>query len=99
MDCYEATKGSPRTRPSVKSTTTREFTRDPLIVAIGKVRARFRCEVPNCAHPTFMDNGNMLHCEVHHIQPLAEGGPDDLNNVACLCAAHHREAHHGKLRK
>jgi hypothetical protein len=29
-------------------------------------------------------------------RPLAEGGVDDLDNVARLCPAHHREVHHGK---
>jgi 5-methylcytosine-specific restriction endonuclease McrA len=36
------------------------------------------------------------YSEVHHIVPLAEGGEDVLSNVACLCPAHHREAHVGK---
>ena len=34
--------------------------------------------------------------EVHHIHPLAEGGEDTPQNVACICPSHHREAHHGK---
>jgi HNH endonuclease len=82
---------------AARLTTTREFTRDPLIVAIGKVRSGFSCEAPSCLHPTFMDAGNLPYCEVHHIRPLAEGGTDDLANVACLCPAHHREVHCGKV--
>jgi predicted HNH restriction endonuclease len=38
----------------------------------------------------------MILFEVHHIRPLAEGGLDDPDNVACLCPAHHREVHLGK---
>ena len=96
MDRYRVTMRTRRQKPSVRPTATREFARDPLIVAIGKVRASFKCEVPNCKHPMFMDVGNLPYCEVHHILPLAEGGEDDLDNVACLCPAHHREVHHGK---
>jgi predicted HNH restriction endonuclease len=36
------------------------------------------------------------YTEVHHIVPLAEGGEDTIENVACLCPAHHREIHLGR---
>ena len=93
---YDAAGGTRRSRPSATTTATREFDRDPLVVAIGKVRAGFKCEVPSCSHPSFMDAGSLPYCEVHHIRPLAEGGDDVLENVACLCPAHHREVHYGK---
>jgi 5-methylcytosine-specific restriction protein A len=31
---------------------------------------------------------------VHHIVPLAEGGPDDLGNTAALCPNCHRAVHY-----
>ena len=96
MGRHVATSKNRRSKPAARPATTREFDRDPLIVAIGKVRAGFQCEVPSCLHPTFKDAGNKPYCEVHHIRPLTEGGKDDLDNVACLCPAHHREVHHGK---
>ena len=37
-----------------------------------------------------------LYSEVHHIVPLGEGGEDMPSNVACVCPAHHREAHVSK---
>jgi predicted HNH restriction endonuclease len=37
-----------------------------------------------------------VYADVHHIEPLSEGGEDVLENVACLCAAHHREIHVGQ---
>jgi predicted HNH restriction endonuclease len=52
--------------------------------------------VPNCNHPTFLDEDGIPYTEVHHIEPLSEGGPDVLENVACLCPAHHREVHLGR---
>ena len=33
--------------------------------------------------------------EVHHIQPLAEGGKDTVKNTVALCPNCHREAHFG----
>jgi hypothetical protein len=96
MDRYRAGPKGGQSKPSAKRTTTRLFARDPLIVAIGKVRAGFKCEVAGCSQPTFFDVGNQPYCEVHHIRPLSEGGADDPENVACLCPTHHREAHHGR---
>jgi hypothetical protein len=96
MDRYHSTSKDGRGKPGVRSVNTREFVRDPLVAAIGKVRAGFKCEVPSCRHPTFIDVLNAPYCEVHHIRPLAEGGIDAPSNVACLCPAHHREVHHGK---
>jgi 5-methylcytosine-specific restriction endonuclease McrA len=37
-----------------------------------------------------------IYSEVDHIVPLGEGGEDVPSNVACVCPAHHREAHVGK---
>ncbi|MBY6059762.1 HNH endonuclease [Leisingera daeponensis] len=82
--------------PTCKAASTRVFDRDPLIVAIRRVRAGHRCEVPDCSHPEFLDSKGLTYCEVHHIVPLAEGGPDTLENLVCLCPAHHVEAHRGK---
>jgi 5-methylcytosine-specific restriction endonuclease McrA len=30
---------------------------------------------------------------VHHVVRKSRGGDDSLDNLVCLCAAHHREAH------
>ena len=83
-------------KPNIRTTDARSFERDQLVAALVKVRAAFRCEVPNCAHPVFFDRTGNAYCEVHHIEPLGEGGDDTAENAVCLCAAHHREAHFGK---
>jgi hypothetical protein len=83
-------------RPNTKSTSTRIYERSALVVAIAKLRAGNRCEVPDCKHPTFLDEDGITYSEVHHIEPLSEGGQDVLENVACLCPAHHREVHLGQ---
>lgn len=48
-------------------------------------RAGNVCEAPGCtmAYPL----------QVHHVQPLSEGGSNDLSNLIVLCPDHHVEAH------
>ena len=86
-------------RPRARSTSTTVFDRDPLVVAIGRLRAGHRCEMPECRHPTFLKSNGEVYVEVHHILALEKGGADTIENVACLCPAHHCEAHHGKQAK
>jgi hypothetical protein len=95
MSRYAVGKVGKPSKPEVKSARTRLYERDPLVVAIGKKRAGFKCEVPNCQHPTFPDSQGNPYCEVHHLVMLADGGADTLENVVCLCPSHHREVHFG----
>lgn len=48
-----------------------------------------RCVVPGCGHWRFID--------VHHLVPRRRGGLNRLENLACLCTAHHRAIHEGVL--
>jgi len=82
--------------PNSVETQVRRFERDPVVVALALKRAGLRCEVPECKHLTFETEDGLPYMEVHHIKPLAEGGADTADNVACICPAHHREAHHGR---
>src|SRR5262249_49742086 len=82
-------------RPSTRLLSARSYERNPLVIAIARLRASHRCEVPQCAHPTFETIGGIPYTEVHHIIPLADGGEDTIGNAVCLCPAHHREAHLG----
>jgi predicted HNH restriction endonuclease len=80
-------------RPRRRALTAPDYDRDPLVIAIARKRAGHRCEVHDCAHPTFETPEGVPYTEVHHIVPLADGGPDIIENVACLCAGHHRDVH------
>jgi hypothetical protein len=82
-------------RPRADAAATRLFERSSLVVAIARTRANHRCEVPACQHSLFVCMDGRTYSEVHHIVPLGEGGEDTPANVACLCPAHHREAHVG----
>lgn len=48
-----------------------------------------KCVVPGCRHAVFVD--------IHHLDPKAEGGGNDSENLVTLCAAHHRAVHSGRL--
>ncbi|MFZ5889662.1 MAG: HNH endonuclease [Myxococcota bacterium] len=48
-----------------------------------------RCVVSGCKHAD--------HVDVHHLVPREENGPNQRDNLACLCSAHHRAVHAGRL--
>jgi hypothetical protein len=45
------------------------------------------CAFPGCTQPP-------PTCQVHHLQPQADGGPTRLDNLLLLCAFHHLIAVH-----
>jgi len=53
------------------------------------LRDQHRCQVPGCSNSRWVD--------VHHLQLRSEGGRHSLQNLVCICAAHHRAVHHGQL--
>ena len=52
-------------------------------------RERYRCGVPGCC--------NRLWLHIHHLKLWSDGGDHSLDNLMCLCSAHHRENHDGHL--
>lgn len=48
-----------------------------------------RCVVPGCRHATYVD--------VHHLRWRESGVDHGPENLACLCGAHHRAVHEGRL--
>ncbi|WP_321837366.1 HNH endonuclease [Pseudomonas kulmbachensis] len=83
-------------KPQIRVGRTTLYDRNPLVVAIAKVRASNTCEIPTCTNDSFISLSCSPYCETHHIVPLSQGGVDEIENVVCLCPAHHREAHYGK---
>lgn len=75
--------------------TVKQHDRIPTVSAIAKLRAGFKCEIQGCDYEPFIGIYNLPYVEVHHIERLADGGKDTLENVACLCPKHHREIHFG----
>jgi 5-methylcytosine-specific restriction protein A len=67
--------------------------RDPSVRRRVLERSKGCCELTGM--PGFpMANGG-VYLETHHIIPLAEGGPDTVENVIALTADAHRQAHFG----
>lgn len=83
-------------KPKTRTGRTTVFQRNPLVVAMAKLRADNRCEAPECTYELFEDRNGFRYCEVHHVVPLFEGGLDKPENTICLCPTHHKEAHLGK---
>ena len=48
-----------------------------------------RCVVPGCRNARFLD--------LHHVEPRAEGGRNEADNLITLCGVHHRAAHRGEF--
>jgi hypothetical protein len=50
------------------------------------------CLIPRCDN-TFLKPNGQRYIEVHHIDPLYEGGEEAIWNLSVVCAHHHRMAH------
>ena len=83
--------------PLRKTQSTVVYGRCPKVNAHVLRRAKGKCELCNAPAP-FEKEDNTPFLEVHHIKPLAEGGPDRPDNAVALCPNCHREAHYGSKR-
>ncbi len=71
--------------------------RNSRVAAWIQDRASGRCELCRERGPFEDDSGNRF-LEVHHVVPLADGGPDTPSNTVALCPNCHRRAHYAKDR-
>lgn len=67
--------------------------RNPYLPALAKKRANGICQLCRKSAP-FVDEKGNPYLEAHHIVPLAENGPDCLENMVALCPNCHRKVHH-----
>lgn len=92
-----------RGKLSVASTTperivvrTYAFKRNPLVVAEVLALADGKCQ--SCLNDApFKREDGRPYLEVHHVEWLANGGEDSVENAIALCPNCHREAHFGEL--
>jgi hypothetical protein len=74
--------------------------RDPRNRLAAKKRARWKCEVPRCRIPVFLQQDTQrAYVEAHHLDPLADEGVEHLSNIAVVCAWHHALLTHGPERE
>jgi 5-methylcytosine-specific restriction protein A len=84
--------------PPRTSGTLSRFVRDPNVIAWVLNEAAGHCEICSNAAP-FQRAGGEPYLEVHHVRPLAEGGPDTVDNAAACCPNCHRQLHHDPNRE
>ncbi|CAK2429260.1 HNH endonuclease [Vibrio crassostreae] len=83
------------TLPKTKEVKTTVYVRNPDVVAEALVRANGTCESCYKPAPFIRKTDNTPYLEVHHKLPLAQCGPDTVDNVLALCPNCHRQAHFG----
>ncbi|VEG27322.1 HNH endonuclease [Actinomyces howellii] len=82
--------------------TWRRVVTDPLsgaVVDVGRTRYRppaaladaVRARDASCTHPGCETPAR--RCDLDHVVPWAQGGPTSVDNLVCLCQAHHRLKH------
>ena len=73
------------------------YSRNQFVRELALRRANGSCERIDCPNPApFQRIDGRTFLEVHHTVPLAEGGPDTIENAIALCPNCHREAHYGQ---
>ena len=68
------------------------YYRDPYLKEIVRRIADGKCQLCGMAAP-FIDRNNEPYLEEHHVQWLADGGEDTIDNVVALCPNCHRKIH------
>jgi len=79
--------------PKKKTVKSSSYERSPEIVAYTQKRANYCCEIEGCGYEGFVKEDGARYIEVHHVQPLSEGGEDSIENTIAACPNCHRELH------
>jgi len=91
----EAPPGIPIPRRSISQVTV--FERSPAVKAWVLKHAGPYCEGCHAVAPFEVQPG-VPYLEVHHVEPLAAGGPDTVENAVALCPNCHRRCHFSHAR-
>lgn len=83
--------GSTEVQKTLGQTT--RYNRDPNVIAWVIEQAGGVCEVCETPAPFTRADG-CAYLEVHHLRPLAEGGPDTTDNAVAACPNCHRALHY-----
>lgn len=81
--------------PSTSVTQKKVFNRNATVIAAVLRRADGHCEACRQPAPFLRASDGSPFLEVHHKEPLAEGGKDTVENALALCPNCHRKAHFG----
>lgn len=83
--------------PATKSASSTVYLRDSRVVAWVLAVAGDTCEACGIQAPFERSDGTP-YLEVHHVQQLADGGPDVVENAVGLCPNCHRALHYSSAR-
>ena len=75
-----------------KKAETTVYYRNPYLKALVKRIAMGKCQWCKAEAP-FIDNYGEPYLEEHHVQELANGGKDEIDNVVAVCPNCHRKIH------
>ncbi|WPB58734.1 HNH endonuclease signature motif containing protein [Xylophilus sp. GOD-11R] len=81
--------------PEKITVTTTVYRRNPDVVAEVLDRAGGKCGYCNQRAPFVRSSTGEPYLEVHHVQRLADGGEDSVENAIAACPNCHREKHYG----
>ena len=82
-------------KPEARYVYTKQFVRNPDVVAQKLYLAGGHCELCKKAAPFLRRNDGTPFLEVHHKITLADGGDDTVENALALCPNCHRKLHFG----
>jgi 5-methylcytosine-specific restriction protein A len=83
---------SGRKKVGSRNTTSEQFQRSPYVAEHTKRRANGICDLCNNPAP-FKNREGEPYLETHHIQWLAKGGADIIENTVALCPNCHKKMH------
>lgn len=92
----EKGKTPPEGQKDVKraSSLSERFVRGPNVIAWVLEQAAGSCDACSEKAPFRREDGEP-YLEVHHVRPLAMGGPDTVDNAVACCPNCHRQLHYG----
>lgn len=90
----ELSRPTGATTPERAHSSVNAFVRSPGVKAWVLRRANGRCEACGASAPFVRLDGSPF-LETHHLERLADGGPDTVENCAGVCPNCHRELHFG----
>ncbi|MFI8684699.1 HNH endonuclease [Rossellomorea sp. NPDC077527] len=79
-------------QPGTRNTMTKTYERNAYVSELAKRRAKGNCQLCEQPAPFIKPNGAPF-LETHHIEWLANGGTDSIDNTVALCANCHRKMH------
>lgn len=88
----ERRAGKGRTEPKRTAVESLAISRNAYVAEYAKRRARGNCDLCTKRAP-FSDEFGAPYLECHHVEWLAHGGPDTINNAVALCPNCHRKIH------